>query len=181
MSRIRPHVVVRRRSPNQSHRSASPRLIVIHSTESANRPGTGDLEAVAAWFARPESQVSSHVITDADGQSARCVKDGMKAWHCAGFNGVSLGIEQIGRAAQRSWTRDEVRETARWCARWSVLHNIPLRRGAVSNGSVTRSGIVRHMDLGSAGGGHSDPGPGYPLDDLIHLARFYAGKLHGHA
>ena len=44
MSRYRPNVVVTRESPNQSSRNgAVPRLIVVHSTESPNRPGNSDL------------------------------------------------------------------------------------------------------------------------------------------
>jgi NAD kinase len=40
--------------------------------------------------------VSAHVCTDGDGNSARYVPDAAKAWHCAGFNSQSLGVEQIG-------------------------------------------------------------------------------------
>ncbi len=90
---------------------------------------------------------------------------------------MSLSIEQIGRAASEKWTRDEIRETARWIARWSKMHGIPIRKGAVNGGQVTRSGVVTHKMLGQLGGGHVDPGDRYPFDAVLNLARFYRAKL----
>lgn len=176
--RIHPKVVFSRDVRNQSGRGGQkPKLIVVHATESSNRPGSSDLAAIGTWFDNPAAQASSHVCTDADGNSARYVRDENKAWHCAGFNSVSLGIEQVGRAAQTAWTRDELRETARWIAKWSLKYGIPIRKGAVKGASVTRSGVIRHSELGQVGGGHHDPGPGYPMHSVLALARFYAGKL----
>lgn len=102
---------------------------------------------------------------------------GVLTHNCARYNAVSLGIEQIGRAGTEHWTRDEIRETARWIARWSVKFGIPIRKGAVSGGFVTRSGVVTHKMLGVLGGSHVDPGPRYPFDACLKLARFYRGKL----
>lgn len=179
MSRVYPDVVVRRNVRNQSSRNGvKPRLIVVHSTESSNRPGSSDLAAIGAWFDNPAAQASSHVCTDADGLSGRFVADDQRAWHCAGFNSVSLSIEQVGRAAQTSWTRDELRETARWIAYWSRKHDIPIRKGAINGGTVARSGVVRHSDLGAVGGGHHDPGNSYPLQSVLNLAKFYRGHQH---
>ncbi|HEY4094514.1 MAG TPA: peptidoglycan recognition family protein [Baekduia sp.] len=178
MNRYTPHVAVRHISANRSSRGGvKPSLIVLHSTESDNRTGSGDLAAVASYLAQPSTQASAHVIVDADGYSARLVADAEKAWHCAGYNSQSLGIEQVGRAAQKAWTRDEIREAARWIARWSHLHGIPIRKGAVKNGKVTRSGVLRHMDLGAVGGGHHDPGSPYPLAAVLSLAKFYQSKI----
>jgi N-acetyl-anhydromuramyl-L-alanine amidase AmpD len=146
-------------------------LIVIHSTESHNRPGTGDLEGVAGWFANPAAQASAHVITDADGQSARCVPDSTKAWHCVSYNSPALGIEQVGQAAQGSWAEAEWTETARWVAQWSHDHNIPIRRALVVGGRVLRSGVTTHHRLGTFGGGHFDPGPKYPMRKMLRKAR----------
>jgi N-acetyl-anhydromuramyl-L-alanine amidase AmpD len=172
MADLYPNVVLRRNVRNQSSRNGiKPTLIVVHSTESSNVAGTADLAAIAAWFDNPVAQASSHVCTDADGHSARMVPDGKKAWHCAGYNSVSLGVEQVGRAAQGSWSDKEIEETARWIARWSREHGIPIRKGEVSNGRVVRSGVLRHSDLGVIGGGHHDPGDGYPLDRLLRRAR----------
>jgi N-acetyl-anhydromuramyl-L-alanine amidase AmpD len=171
--RIHPKVVVRRNVRNQSARSVSkPDLIVVHTTESHNRPGNADLAAIGDWFNNPAAQASSHVCTDADGTSARYVPDSRKAWAQAAFNSRALSIEQIGQAAQGKWADAELDETARWIARWSKKYGIPIRR---SDGS--RSGVTRHMDLGAAGGGHSDPGVRYPIDDVLRRARAFKKRL----
>lgn len=178
--RIHPKVVVRQISPNQSARSGDISLIVIHSTESHDYPGVTDLRGVAGWFSNPASHVSSHVIVDKNGVSARCVPDDRKAWTCAHFNSVSLNVEMIGFASfgRAKWRRRwrELRETARWLARWSKKYNVPLRRGRVSGPNVTRSGVVTHSELGTYGGNHSDPGP-YPRKRLLALARIYKAAL----
>ena len=174
--RLKPKVVVREDSPHQSTRSAGVplNLIVIHSTESHNRPGAGDLEATGNWFSNPAAQASAHVCVDADGLSARFVPDRRKAWHCAAYNSASLGIEQIGFAAQgwRAWRGNEAEllETARWLADWSLKHDIPLRRALVRSGSVLRSGVTTHKKLGVLGGDHSDPGS-YPMRWVLRHAR----------
>lgn len=178
MSRFVPHVVYSKRSPNQSSRNGvRPSIIVLHSTESDNRTGNGDLQAVCDFLCRPATQASSNVIVDADGHSARLVADEGKAWAQAGYNSVALSIEQIGRAASEKWTRDEIREAARWIARWSKKYDIPIRRGAVSGGRVIQPGVVTHKMLGAVGGGHFDPGPNYPVDAVLALARWYRSKL----
>lgn len=175
---VNPHVDVRRIVCNKSSRNGTNiALIVVHSTESANRTGVVDLQAIGEWFDNPRSQASSHVCIDSEGHSARFVADRDKAWHCAGFNSVSLGIEQVGRASQTSWTVTEQREAARWIARWSKLHGIPLQKGRVSGAGVIRPGVVRHSELGAVGGGHHDPGHDYPLHDVLEMARAYRRRL----
>lgn len=179
MSRYTPHVVHRRISPNQGLRKgAKISLIVVHSTEGSNIPHSdGDLIGCTSFLCRSSVEASAHVITDGDGHSARLVADEKKAWHCMKYNPFSLGIEQIGRAASEHWTRDEIRETARWIARWSKKFGIPIRVGAVNGGFVSRPGVVTHKMLGLLGGGHVDPGSAYPLDACLHLARFYRAKI----
>lgn len=177
-TRVRPNIVIRDNVANQSDRSTGVplNLIVLHSTESHNRPGNADLAAIVGWFDNPEAQASSHVIVDADGNSARCVPDAQKAWTCSSFNSASLNVEQIGYASEgrKAWRRNwkELRETARWIARWSHRHHIPIRRGSVSGSVVIRSGVVSHASLGAAGGGHHDPGD-YPFRRVLLLARLY--------
>jgi N-acetyl-anhydromuramyl-L-alanine amidase AmpD len=177
--RLRPIVAVRVASPNYSGRQGRvPVLIVVHDTEAANRPGSHlDLVGVANFLCRPEVQASAHVCTDADGRSARIVGDHLKAWHCAAFNGISLGVEQVGWANQTTWSDVELLETARWLARWSKRYGIPLRAGAVSGLTVITPGVVTHAQLGPAGGGHHDPGEHYPLRRLLRLARRIRGRL----
>lgn len=179
--RMHPDVVYTKISPNQSDRALGISLIVLHSTESTEIPhSAADLEGIANYFANPAAQVSAHVIVDGDGHSARCVEDERKAWHCVAYNSAALGIEQIGRAASTNWDADDelVRETARWIAVFHHRHGVPIQVGAVSGGRVTRPGVLRHMDLGVEGGGHSDPGPNYPFNHVIERAQAFAKRGH---
>lgn len=174
MDRVHPQVVVDRPSPNCSRRSGGLRMIVVHATEAPrNGANNQDLQNLAGWFADPASQVSSHVATNGDGWSARFVGDGRKAWHVAGYNDQSLGIEQVGHTADRRWPEKELHETARWIAKWSREHSIPIRKAKVWRGRVIRKGVARHSDLGVIGGNHGDPGDGYDLARVLQLAAQY--------
>lgn len=178
IERFRPHVEVNIRTKCQSSRNgATIKLITVHDTEGLNVHGLADLSSLGHYwdttYGTPRAS-SSHVATDAEGHSARFVADASKAWHCAYYNSVSLGIEQIGRASQSKWPSAQLEETARWIAYWCNRHNIRCYKGQVSSdGKVLRTGIVRHSDLGNLGGGHVDPGAGYPLSEVLILARKY--------
>lgn len=157
-----------------------PLLIPLHDTEGQNKfKSIEDLEGLGNFFAEPSTEAASQAAVDGDGWSARFVADRDAAWHVADFNRVSLGIEQIGFASQGKWTRAERREAARWVAQWSHEHGIPIRHGKVSGSMVVRSGVVRHSDLGAAGGGHSDPGPNYNVKSVIRWARLFKALRYG--
>jgi hypothetical protein len=180
--RLRPRVDVAHWSPNYSSRGgARPTLIVVHATAGHNRPGVLDLQGLGSWFSNPSvppaDRVSAHVATDNEGHSARYVADASKAWHCAGYNRVALGVEQVIPGDGHELTEDLYRETARWIALWSHLHHIPIREGAVNGPYVTRAGVLRHSQLGVIGGGHSDPGP-YDEHHLLELARYYLRRAY---
>lgn len=175
--RIHPKVVVREPSPNQSARTSKISLIVIHDTESHNREGASDLQAIGDLFARSSFEASAHVCTDGEGQSARYVPDDRKAWHCVSYNSAAVGVEQIGFASQGEWPEAQVKETARWVARWAHRHGVPIRRARTLGGRVLRSGVTTHSTLGSAGGGHTDPGAKYPMSHLLGLARQYKAEV----
>lgn len=177
--RYRPHDAAVHYVHAKSSRNGSKiQLIVVHDTEGPNRAGISDLTGLGNYFDRVGSEESSHVATDAEGNSIRMVRDADKAWHVAYYNSVSLGIEQVGYATQKTWPRDQQEETARWIALWSHEHGIPIRKGRVSkDGRVLTTGIVRHSELGNLGGGHHDPGTPYPLHDVFVLARYYAKHL----
>jgi N-acetyl-anhydromuramyl-L-alanine amidase AmpD len=173
---------------NQSSRNGvKPRLIVLHvATDAAspstrvvrNRPGRKDLEELGRWFDNPRSAVSSHVANDADGNDAQYVRDRRKAWTQVAFNSVSLSIEQIAttgfdRAKWMHKREPQLENTARWIAHWHRKWNIPIRKADVSGSVVVRSGVATHEQLGQAGGGHDDPGPGYPFGHVLKLARSF--------
>lgn len=166
---------------NRSSRGGvRPSLIVLHSTESHNRPGVSDLEGLASFFDGPV-QASSHIANDAEGNDIRMVPDEEKAWTQANYNPSSLSIEQIGFAAttRDEWYRGASRQlanSARWIAYWSLKHGIPIRRAWTVAGGIQRSGVASHRQLGASGGGHTDPGTGYPFKYVLLLARFFRLK-----
>jgi hypothetical protein len=175
--------------PNQSSRDgAVPVLIVIHVTTDPeassgpsfyDKPGIKDLQKLGRWFADPRSEVSSHVANDGDGNDARYVSDGRKAWTEVAFNSVGLSIEQIGSVDfdRATWMARpaQLADTARWIAHWHRRWGIPIHRAEVSGSTVIKAGVATHKQLGRAGGNHSDPGPGYPLGYVLRLARTFAG------
>ena len=156
-------------SPNYSSRGGSRvRLLVIHTTE-----GSRTIESLGSWFANPANAVSSH--TGADDKSntvGEYVKPDGKSWTCANYNGVSENIELCGFA---SWSRSEwlnnhdgmLTNTARWLVEESDRYGIPLVRLTAAQAQGSSSGICGHGDLGSGGGGHTDPGAGFPWDVLL--------------
>jgi hypothetical protein len=167
---------------NKSSRGGQkPRLIVLHTTESTGRPGITDLKGLGEFFDRPEVEASSHVANDSEGHDARFVHDFEKAWTCSNDNAFTLNLEQIAFAATRrnEWYKlhpHQLANTAKWIAHWSKRWDIPIRRGVAPAGLLIRSGVASHKQLGLMGGGHWDPGPGYPMRYVLLLARYFAGN-----
>jgi hypothetical protein len=155
---------------NRSSRNGTrPRLIVLHTTEGDNHSGIRDLEGLAGWFDNPAAQASSHVGIDAEGNCVRMVPDDEKAWTQAAFNPQALSIEQVGHArfTRRFWIlhyRRGHNRVAKQLARWSIKYDIPLERSA-------SHGVCQHSELGAAGGGHRDCGPGYPFGYVLWRAK----------
>lgn len=183
--RLHPKVVIRRQVACQSERTVGAHilLIVLHDTEGWNYPGTRDLAGLGDYFNVIEHEASAHVGVDRDGTSGIYVNSRKKAWHCAHYNSAALGIEQIGFATDQWASADcakQLKETARWIARWSLMYAIPVQRGAVSDGAVTLPGVLRHSDLGALGGGHSDPGTNYPFDAVLKQAREIRDAIEHH-
>lgn len=176
-SRTYPRVRVRRASPNRSSRGgARQTLFVVHATAGHNRPGVSDLTGLGGWFAQRSSEVSSHSASDNEGNSAVFVPMGSKAWHCAAYNRMSYGHEQVIPGNGREVTTALVKETARWIAWWSIHTGVPIRKARVRSGRVLRTGVIRHSELGALGGGHADPGK-YPLARCLIYARFYRSRM----
>jgi hypothetical protein len=153
-----------------SRNGVRPRLWVVHYTVSPNRAGWGDVDAITSWFTNPASQASSHYIVDDEAHCAYVVRESDKAWTQSTHNPWSLSMEIIatgreGRLTSPAGLRRIGQVISDSAERW----DIPLRRGAVSGCTVTRSGIVDHAQLGSCGGGHSDIRP-YALQPVIDAA-----------
>lgn len=169
---------------NRSSRNgAEPCLVVIHTTESHDRPGRLDVDSIHGWFDNSVSDASSNVIVDAEGHSTTCVPDCDKAWTQSRFNPYALSIELIAFAKTPRWRwlkrQRQLKKAAKFCAYWCRTHKIPVRRAAVNarTATITKSGICGHGDLGAAGGGHWDPGPGFPWDRFMRYVAYY--RAHG--
>ena len=108
----------------------------------------------------PASQASAHVIVREDGMEAtQLVPWDRKAWACASFNSASDNIE----TPDLIWTMPptpEREQVMRICAR-VVAFRLHKRRlpAAWRTGAdlLDLPGVTRHIDLGRAGGGHTDP------------------------
>jgi hypothetical protein len=133
-------------SPNFSSRGGQKvRLCVVHDCE-------GNYAGSVSWFAQARSQVSAHIVLDADGSRAtQMVAFANKAWHVVSFNPISEGIEAAGFAAK-----------GLGAAEWQALANITAFR-LRANGlppvwakGGSGQGFCQHLDLGQAGGGHHD-------------------------
>jgi hypothetical protein len=177
----RPPVQIHADVVNQSSRNGtSIEAIVLHTTESHDRDGLSDLQGVVAWFDNPNAQASSHLIIDAEGNTARCVPDDRKAWTCFRYNPSTLNIELIAWASTPRWRwlkrRRQLRKTAKWIAYWSVRHGLPIQRAWPDTAPYfKRRGVTTHAALGVDGGNHVDPGEGFPFDRVLRLAREYRG------
>lgn len=179
-----PHNAVKMNVACQSYRSGGIDIdaIVLHSTEGFT--GRNGLRDMGHYFDRLATQASSHRGVDRLGRLAIYVPDSKKAWTCGAYNSATLNVEIIGFSSQSkaSWWHyvRQLRKVAYLVAYWSDKENIPLRKGAAANGRIVKPGVLRHMDLGVAGGNHGDPGNNFPLDWIIRRAqkvrRMYANK-----
>lgn len=144
-------------------------LIVLHSMESQEKPGTA--RNVAQWFASMNApQASAHYCVDA-GEVIRCVPDEDVAWHAPGANANGVGIEHAGRAAQTplEWMdgySSEVlalstRLCALLCCKWAIPPVVVDEAGLLrkERGITTHAAVSRAFKRST----HTDPGSGFPL------------------
>lgn len=145
-------------------------LVVLHSMESPEKPGTA--RAVAEWFHDPHRtpQASAHYLVD-DREVIASVREADIAWAAPGANRIGIHIEHAGRAAQ---TADEwgdefsmamlhrsVELCASICRAWSIPAQLVDAAGLL----VHARGITTHAEVTRAFGrsSHWDPGPAFPL------------------
>jgi hypothetical protein len=140
-----------RPSPNYSSRhGVATDLLVWHET-------AGPYAGSVAWLRNPRSDASAHLVIREDGgEASQLVALREKAWHAAYYNPRSVGVEHANTTAKGYATEAQLAASARVFG-WLCLHcDVPPRwaRGGVGRG------LVRHLELGAAGGGHTQCGPG---------------------
>ena len=159
-------------SPNCSSRQgASVRLIVVHTAE-----GAQTYQDLGRYFQTPGLEASSHVgIDSTPGTIGEYVRRSDKAWTVASYNPVSVNAELCAFA---DWTTDQwfqhpamLENCGRWIAEEAAALGIPIVRLSASEAQGSGRGVCGHVDLGSAGGGHHDPGPGFPWNHVLSIAR----------
>lgn len=157
------------------------RLIVWHSTESAEKQG-GAHNVAAGWFAKASSKVSAHITVD-DGSDPRypsgvceSVYPWDTAWHASNANADGYGIEIIGRAAQSgSEWRDKfslaaIENACAW-VKWNDRLRIPARWLTDAQVKSGAAGHVTHAQIYRLMGGsyRTDPGANFPYSYVMDL------------
>lgn len=161
------------------------RKIVLHTMEWAKKSNTA--EACAAFFKKPGMRgttpiiASAHICADVD-SVIQCVPFRHVAFAAPRLNNDGIQIEQAGFARQSDaewhdpYNAAMLANVAKLLAALSSDHDIPLERiplDVLASNPEAR-GICTHHDGTLAfkiAGGHTDPGKGYPIDELLEQAR----------
>ena len=148
-------------------------LVVLHTTEGEERPGTA--EAVARWLAGPSApEASAHYCVDSDSVVA-CVREEDQAWGAPGSNEIAIQVELAGRASQTAagWADDY---SAALLARAAWLVTDVCRRHAIPVAFVDAAGLLRgergvttHAAVRDAWHRttHFDPGLAFPMEAFL--------------
>jgi len=158
------------------------RYIVVHDGETQELPTAA--EGMGYWFQNPAAGGSAHKGTDAD-SICTYVDDADTAWGAPYVNADGLHVEQAGRASQSAadwsdpFSQATIANTATVCAEWNQAYQIPLRTMTDAQ-LLSRSyaGVITHAQatrVFGPVGGHTDPGPYYPLADMVAQANRLVG------
>lgn len=154
------HPPVEKPSPASPHHSPRPRPIseiVMHAT------GAATVSSTLAWFASPQSKVSSHVVIDKDGAIYRVVADTLAAWHAGksqlfnleNLNASSLGVELVNlNDGVDPYPEAQIQAAAMWVAVKTKQYRIPINR------------VVTHKDVALPYGRKNDPA-GFAMRDFL--------------
>jgi hypothetical protein len=143
-------------SPNRSARlhGLVPFLVVLH------RPA-GSFDGALETLTDPnrvgpggtDNRVSAHILTDSNREAVQLVPWDRKAWTCSSFNSASYNLE----IDDDAWNG---RDPAALLAAARIVAYLCKRTGippAWTREPAGTPGVTRHLDLGRAGGGHTDP------------------------
>ncbi|MCV7255360.1 N-acetylmuramoyl-L-alanine amidase [Mycobacterium hackensackense] len=163
--------------------AGTPRWIAVHTQE-----GGRTARDLAAYLAVKANEVSYHVVND-ERETLKVVAEVDAPWSAAGANKYAFHICLAG--SYSAWSRGKWLETdasdgknedaeltaaAKVIAWWCQKYNIPAEYIGGNGIPWGRDGICGHMDFGAWGGGHHDPGPNFPWDELIRRVKaFLAG------
>ncbi len=156
--------------------------IVLHITaglQDLGMDGTdSSAESVAKWAASGNAKVSWHVGVDSD-SIVPCLPATYTAWHAAGYNSRTFGIE-ISKlnvdwsTVPAAWVTATLKNAARALAPIVVKYRLPLAlRSKAQVDAAVRAGepfgFVYHSS--TSAGTRSDPGKNFPVGRLFDLIR----------
>lgn len=148
------------------------RIIVLHTAE-----GARTIEDLGHYFQNYSNQVSSHAGADDKlGKIGEYVARGQASWTQANYNNAAISIELCGFASwsRKTWINTHhnmLENCARWIAEEAKHFGLPITQLSPSQAQGNGRGVCQHVDLGAGGGGHTDCGPGFPMDYVLDLAR----------
>jgi hypothetical protein len=165
--------------PSQHYSSGgnARRVIAFHTTE-----GSQTAESLRNWLTNPSSQVSYHFACDmshGDNWAANFVRDGDRAWAQASFNPQAISIAFCTPSGAASgWSRATwmskgpmLTAAARLAGELSRQFGIPLTQLTSAQAQGSTKGLCEHKNFGSGGGNHTDCGSGFPMDEIIRIAK----------
>lgn len=173
-----------RLSPNRNvgRGGVTPRWIAIHTQE-----GGRTAWDLAGFTANPGSQVSYNAVMD-DHEVILTVDWANKPWSAANANAYAYHLCAAG--SYSAWSRGkwlekdasdgknedaELTNLAKTVAYLCQQHDIPVEYIGGHGIPWGSDGICGHMDFGTWGGGHHDPGQNFPWDELIRRAKAFLG------
>lgn len=166
-------------SPNKHGGGRNVSWVVIH-TQEANSTAAN----LVNYCCNPNSQVSYNAVVD-DEESVLVVPWDLNPWSAANANPRGDHICLAGSFAK--WGRDKwlstdasdglnedamLNRAAALVAWRCTVRGIPIEYVG-GKGMPTRNGVCGHRDFGAWGGGHTDPGDGFPWDELIRRAQVF--------
>jgi len=174
-----PAKLIRHWYPTNNYSSGgNKRFFCLHTTEGWGDSPTGMYDCIR--YFQGNVGASSHVAIDAfhPGEICEGVAPQYSAWTQCNYNSqCAAAAEQCGYAA---WSRSEwlnnrmplLENAAAWLREENQRRpDIPLVDLTSSQAQGSGKGVCFHSDLGSAGCGHHDPGSGYPLAEVLEMAR----------
>lgn len=154
----------------------SKKLIVLHDMEGGTAHGAA--ESTGSWFQNYASGGSTQYGCD-DDSIQQYLDLCAVAWGAPYANQQGVHIEQFGFAhwSKEEWLRHPgtLDRCAFLIARIGHVCGIPVR--GISDGQLRRGmrGVTTHAQCTRVfGGTHTDPGPHYPFDYVIKLAKEHA-------
>lgn len=168
---VKPKIAVQRAKQAKSHGVNTRQGIVLHSTESHDRPGLSDINGIISYLNGKGYGI--HYVVDGSGNIGQGAYHRNLVYHCKGANATHIGIEMIGQAkwTTKQWLwnpigsgkrqRKQLAAVAHLIAYICDREAIPIRLNA-------DYGVSRHSD--HPAGGHWDPGPGFPIGYVLKRA-----------